>query len=156
MSVCGKRNNWTASHCLHIWQCLPFQMMASSMTMSPSLWPLHTKQQRIFYAPRSNDRGHIVFVLSVCLSVVNFNLRYKFWTLRGRDFIFFTLFHADASVLFKHICLFYFIFFSGQPSWWIDPGMNEKEWYGIYLLIKTWSFLTLVSYLVFHCSQPKD
>ena len=34
-----------------------------------------------FYAPGSNDRGHIVFVLSVCLfeclSVVNFNLRYR-------------------------------------------------------------------------------
>ena len=45
----------------------------------------------------SNDRGHIVFVLSVCLlfvclsvclSVVNFNLRYNFWTVRDRDFIF--------------------------------------------------------------------
>ena len=46
----------------------------------------------IFYAPRSNDRGHIAFVLSVCLfvwlSVVNFNLRYNFWTVRGRDFLF--------------------------------------------------------------------
>ena len=31
-----------------------------------------------FYAPGSNDRGHIVFVLSVCLPVVNFNLRYNF------------------------------------------------------------------------------
>ena len=35
-----------------------------------------------FYAPGSNDRGHIVVVLSVCLfvclSVVNFNLRYNF------------------------------------------------------------------------------
>ena len=49
-----------------------------------------------FYAPGSNDRGHIVFVLSVCLSVclfvclsvVNFNIRYNFWTVRGRDFIF--------------------------------------------------------------------
>ena len=34
-----------------------------------------------FYAPGSNDRGHIDFVLSVCLfeclSVVNFNLRYR-------------------------------------------------------------------------------
>ena len=41
-----------------------------------------------FYAPGSNDWGHIVFVLSVCLSVVNFNLRYNFWTVRDRDFIF--------------------------------------------------------------------
>ena len=53
-----------------------------------------------FYAPGSNDRGHIVFVrsvclsvclfvcLSVCLSVVNFNLHYNFWTVRDRDFIF--------------------------------------------------------------------
>ena len=41
-----------------------------------------------FYAPGLNDRGHIVFVLSVCLSVVNFNIRYNFWTVRGRDFIF--------------------------------------------------------------------
>ena len=37
-----------------------------------------------FYALRSNDRGHLVFVLSV----VNFNLRYNFWTIRDRDFIF--------------------------------------------------------------------
>ena len=28
----------------------------------------------IFYAPGSNDLGNIVFVLSVCLSVVNFNI----------------------------------------------------------------------------------
>ena len=46
----------------------------------------------IFYAPGSNDRGHIVFVLSVCLfvclSVVNFNIPYNFWTVRDRDFIF--------------------------------------------------------------------
>ena len=36
----------------------------------------------------SNDLGHIVFVSSVCLSVVNFNIRYNFWTMRDRDFIF--------------------------------------------------------------------
>ena len=41
-----------------------------------------------FYAPGWNNRGHIVFVLSFCLSVVNFNPRYSFWTVRGRDFIF--------------------------------------------------------------------
>ena len=41
-----------------------------------------------FYAPGSNDRGHIVFVLSVCLSVVIFNIHCNFWTVRGRDFIF--------------------------------------------------------------------
>ena len=45
-----------------------------------------------FYAPGSNDRGHIVFVqsvcLSVCFSVVNFNMRYNFWTVKGGDFIF--------------------------------------------------------------------
>ena len=48
-----------------------------------------------FYAPGSNDWGHIVFVLSVCLfcpiclfvclSVVNFILRYNFWTVRDRS-----------------------------------------------------------------------
>ena len=45
-----------------------------------------------FYVPGSNDRGHIVFVLSVylfvCLFIVNFNLRYNFWTVRDRYFIF--------------------------------------------------------------------
>ena len=40
------------------------------------------------YAPTSIDQGHFVFVLSVCLSVVNFNLRYYFWTIRERDLIF--------------------------------------------------------------------
>ena len=45
-----------------------------------------------YYASGPNDREHIVFVLSVCLSlclsVVNFNLRYNFWTVKDRDFIF--------------------------------------------------------------------
>ena len=41
-----------------------------------------------FYAPGSNDREHIVFVLSVCLSIVNFYIRYNFSTVRVRDFIF--------------------------------------------------------------------
>ena len=61
---------------------------------------LTSKLKIAFYAPRSNDMGHIVFVLSVCLfvclsvclfvrlSVVNFNLHYNFWTVRDRDFIF--------------------------------------------------------------------
>ena len=39
-------------------------------------------------APGSNDRGHFIFVLSVCLSVVNFNLRCNIWTVRDRDFMF--------------------------------------------------------------------
>ena len=44
---------------------------------------------KTFLCPGSNDRGHIVFVLlSVCLSVVNFNLRYNFWAVRDGDFIF--------------------------------------------------------------------
>ena len=77
--------------------CMP--NVKSLLFKVPKLW------QRVnFYAPRSNDRGHIVFVLfvclsvclsvclpvclSVCLSVVNFNLRYNFWTVRDRDFIF--------------------------------------------------------------------
>ena len=48
----------------------------------------------IVYAPGSNDRGILfssclfVCCLSVCLSVVNFNLRYNIWTVRDRDFIF--------------------------------------------------------------------
>ena len=53
--------------------------------------------QFYFYAPVSNDRGYIVSVMSVCLfvvclfvclSVVNFNLRYNFWTVRDGDFIY--------------------------------------------------------------------
>ena len=36
----------------------------------------------------SNDQGHVVFDLSVCLSVVNFNIHYNFWTVRNGDFIF--------------------------------------------------------------------
>ena len=38
--------------------------------------------------PGPNDREHIVFVMSVCLSVVNFNLRYNFWIVKDKDFIF--------------------------------------------------------------------
>ena len=40
------------------------------------------------YAPGSNDQGHIVFVLSVCLSVVNFNICYNFLNESDSDFIF--------------------------------------------------------------------
>ena len=34
--------------------------------------------------------GGILFLscLFVCLSIVNFNIGYNFWTVRGRDFIF--------------------------------------------------------------------
>ena len=46
----------------------------------------------IFMPPDPMTGGHIVFVLSVCLfvclSVVNFNLRYNFSTVRDREFIF--------------------------------------------------------------------
>ena len=31
-----------------------------------------------FLCPGLNDRGHIVFILSVCLSVVNYNIQYNF------------------------------------------------------------------------------
>ena len=41
-----------------------------------------------FYVPWWNDRGHIVFDLAVCLSVVNFSISYNFWTIKGRYFIF--------------------------------------------------------------------
>ena len=56
---------------------------------------LHDYARTDLYAPGSNDRGHILFVLSclsvclfVCLSVVNINIRYNFGTVRDRDFIF--------------------------------------------------------------------
>ena len=51
-----------------------------SASLSSSVLPVDKTLTLSFYAPRSNDRGHTVFVLSVCLSVVNFNLRYNFWT----------------------------------------------------------------------------
>ena len=48
---------------------------------------------KMFLCPRIKWSGHIVFVMSVCLSVVclsvvNFNIRYNFWTARDRDFIY--------------------------------------------------------------------
>ena len=36
------------------------------------------------YAHALINGGHIVFVLSVCLAVVNFNLCYNFWTVRDK------------------------------------------------------------------------
>ena len=51
-------------------------------------WNGATNTKLQFLCPRIEWSGHIVFVLSVCLSVVNFNLRYNFWTVRDRDFIF--------------------------------------------------------------------
>ena len=65
-----------------------------AVSYSPSVHPCmgHNVFKSHFYAPRSNDQGHIVFVpsacLPVCLSVVNCNIRYNFWTVRDRGFIF--------------------------------------------------------------------
>ena len=44
----------------------------------------------LVFMPPNRMIGGILFLscLSVCLSVVNFNLRYNFWTVRDRDFIF--------------------------------------------------------------------
>ena len=39
---------------------------------------INGKNDIIYNSLKSNDRGHIVFVLFVCLSVVNFNLSYNF------------------------------------------------------------------------------
>ena len=41
----------------------------------------------LFYAPVSNNQGHIVFVLSVCL-LPTLTFTITFWTVRDRDFIF--------------------------------------------------------------------
>ena len=73
----------------------PFQLMIllywTFFSLVSCLWSY------IFYAPGSNDRGHIFFVLSVCLSVclsvVNFNLCYNFWT--ARDI--FHIWHAYST-----------------------------------------------------------
>ena len=43
---------------------------------------------RTIFALLSNEYGHIIFVLSVCLFVVNIYLHYKFWTVKDRDFMF--------------------------------------------------------------------
>ena len=54
----------------------------------------------IFMPPDNvNDRGHIVFVLSVCLSVsvVNFNLRYNFRTIRPKKKYVCLLSHAEKN-----------------------------------------------------------
>ena len=47
---------------------------------------------------RSKDRRYIVFVLSVCLSVVNFKIRHKVWTAMDIDFIF--CMHTPLMILF--------------------------------------------------------
>ena len=69
----------------------PFQLMIvlywTFFSLVSCLWSY------IFYAPGSNDRGILFWSCPsvcpfVCLSVVNFNLRYNFWTARDRDFIF--------------------------------------------------------------------
>ena len=60
----------------------------------------------IFMPPEIEDRGHIVFVLSVCLfvggfvclSVRNFNLAYNFYILWHRAFIFGTCLQYDKPL----------------------------------------------------------
>ena len=53
---------------------------------------LHSCVQKncTFLCPRNGIRGYLVFVLSVCHSVLkkNFNFNHNFWTIRDRDFIF--------------------------------------------------------------------
>ena len=52
-----------------------------------------------FLCPGSNGFAHIVFVLSVYLYVVNFNLPYNVRTLRDRYFIYGM--HTPLMILFK-------------------------------------------------------
>ena len=54
------------------------------------LWYSNTTGRSLcpIFMPPDRIMGHIVFVLSVCLSVVNFNICYNFWTATGRNFIF--------------------------------------------------------------------
>ena len=52
---------------LKLWVPFLFYMLKLALTFE-----LKGLSKKIFYAPGSNDRGHIVFVLSVCLSVCLF------------------------------------------------------------------------------------
>jgi hypothetical protein len=61
---------------------------------------------RIFYAPVSKDRGHIVFGLSICLSVCkNLNIGYIFWMASDRAFIFHMCVPYNKTFLLVPKCL---------------------------------------------------
>ena len=62
-----------------IWLCFSVLQIKFQCRQFPSI-----------FMPPDQMIGEILFLscLFVCLSVVNFNLRYNFWTVRDRDFIF--------------------------------------------------------------------
>ena len=72
------------------------KQQAKSSPLSPYLYIMYryiTCLYTCIFMPPDRMFGGILFLscpsvcLSVCLSVVNFKLRYNFWTLRDRDFI---------------------------------------------------------------------
>ena len=75
----------------HLLYWYVFQLWRSflSDTVCLSVKDKYVSWYCMFYAPDRMIRG-ILFLswLFVCLSVVNFNLGYSFWTVRDRDFIF--------------------------------------------------------------------
>ena len=70
-----------STNCLHgVHKMIPLCLMGTLASPDKCI---------IFYAQVSSDRGIIILVcVSVCLSEVNFNLHYNFWTVRERSFIF--------------------------------------------------------------------
>ena len=82
-------------------ECLWYQIISKG-TLLPSfclhrdypefiIQPFHTTPSPSFYAPRSNDLGHIVFVLSIYLFVDNFNLCHNFWNIKEISYLAFKL-----------------------------------------------------------------
>ena len=85
-----RKINWAT------WYCIMFLLLGSCSKLPDCQRPgLHMLAD--FLCPRIEWSGYIVFVLfvclSVCFSVVNFNLCYNFWTLRDRDFILACILH---------------------------------------------------------------
>ena len=89
-SFACKKVTRTKDYCIHL-HLFSFFGNASHILIS-----IYDVLNYIYLCPGSNDRGHFIFVpsvclficLSVCLSVVNFNLRCNIWTVRDRDFMF--------------------------------------------------------------------
>ena len=77
-----------------------------------------------FYAPASIDGGHIVFVLSVCLSVCtnNFNLAYTVIQSKGNNYTFTPHCKFIGSAEFFPFSLFLFIYPNISP-----PLTNYKK-----------------------------
>ena len=81
---------------------------------------------RTIFALLSNEYGHIIFVLSVCLFVVNIYLHYKFWTVKDRDFMF---------GMYIQLMMPFYMTPSAMTLWLLMLTFTYKTWFILFYFV---------------------